>query len=212
MRALLFLPLCHASVVFTSVFLLDSSKFPVNEFSSLVVNLTNATSLTMQSIEPDTITGVEGRRLFVNNSAFYSFQLLHVTRIRALVQVADDQTASAVIRYSLPHEVALRGMGTMGLDGVEIGTDSVHRWFTTTYLELPDFVAQYLILGWAVTVLGFAACVMCYCCCRGSNEVVPTAVVENVLPIHASIKKPTGKNPAAVPIIPAMVRNPSSRR
>ncbi len=154
------------------------------------------------------------RRLFVNNSAFYSFQLLHVTRIRASVQVADDQTASAVIRYSLPHEVALRGIGTMGLDGVEIGTDSVHRWFTTTYLELPDFVAQYLILGWAVTVLGFASCVMCYCCFKGSNEVVHAAVVGQGLPIHAQPDtKPgsKGKNPTDLKIYPAAVRNPSSR-
>ena len=176
---LLLLPhLCHSYVIFNTVFLMDSSSFPVQAFSSLVVNLTNATAFTLLSTDSDTITGVEGKRLFVNSTGFYSFQLLHVTRVRASVRVGDDQTAVAIIRYSLPHEVALRGMGAMGLDGVEIGVDDLQHWFTATYLDLPGFVAQYLILGWAVTVLGFASCVVCYCCCcRRKTGVIPVAHV-----------------------------------
>ena len=175
--------LCHSYVLFNTVFLMDSSSFPAQAFSSLVVNLTNATAFTLLSTDSDTITGVEGKRLFVNSTGFYSFQLLHVTRVRALVRVGDDQTAMAIIRYSLPHEVALRGMGAMGLDGVEIGVDDLQHWFTATYLDLPGFVAQYLILGWAVTVLGFASCVVCYCCCcRRKTEVIP--VVHVVAGVH----------------------------
>jgi hypothetical protein len=68
-------------------------------------------------------------------------------------------------------------MGAMGLEGVEIGVDDLQHWFTATYLDLPGFVAQYLILGWAVTVLGFASCVVCYCCCCRKIEVIPVAHV-----------------------------------
>jgi hypothetical protein len=179
---LLLLPhLCHTYVIFNTVFLMDSSSFPAQAFSSLVANLTNATAFALLSTDPDTITGVEGRRLFVNSTGFYSFQLLHVTRVRASVRVGDDQTAVAIIRYSLPHEVALRGMGDMGLDGVEIGADDLQHWFTATYLDLPGFVAQYLILGWAVTVLGFASCVVCYCCCCRKTEVIPPAAIAHVV-------------------------------
>jgi hypothetical protein len=166
---------------------MDSSDFPVDMFSSLVANVTNSSSYTLKSIASDTITGVEGRRLFVNSTEFYSFQLLHVTRVRVSIQTGDDQTASAVIRYSLPHEVALCGIGIMGLDGVEIWVDDpLLHWFTFTYIPLPGFVAQYLILGWGMTVL----LLLCYCCCRcGQKEgVISASIVPVGLPEPAAVK------------------------
>ncbi len=169
-------PAC-AAVGFTAVFLMDIAAFPPSEFSSLVSNLTSADSVTVQTVEADTMTGIDGRRLFVNSSSFYTFQLLHVTRVRVSVLSEDDQTASAVIRHSLPHETALSGIGVMGLDGVDIeASDPVLHWFTATHLELPGFVAQYLVLGWALTV----ALMLCYCCCccgDGERELIPVSMV-----------------------------------
>ncbi len=159
----------YTSVIFSTLLLMDSSSFSAKAFSSLVLTLTNATSLTLHSVESDTITGVQGKRLFAENAkGFYNFQLLHVTRVRSSVEVEDEKTASAIIRFSLPHEALIRGLGTTGIESVEIGEAAaadVHVWLTTTYLELPPFVAQYLLVGWALTVLGFVACVVCYCCC-----------------------------------------------
>jgi hypothetical protein len=213
---LLLLPLSsHASVKFTSVFLMDSSAFRAAAFSSLVTNLTNASSCVLHSIEADTITGMAGRRLFVNSSAFYSFQLLHVTRVAASVHSGDDLTASAVIRHSLPHEVALSGIGVMGLEGVEIGVDDIN-WLTVTYLAVPGFVAQYLLLGWVLTVL----LVLCYCCCFccGKEEVVvPAAVVEegcggvknNAVMGSVEGGKIRKQSPAAVKLNPKQIRRPN---
>ncbi len=175
----------RAAVGFTAVFLMDIAAFPPSEFSSLVSNLTSADSVTLQTVEADTITGVDGRRLFVNSSSFYTFQLLHVTRVRASVQSKDDQTVSAVIRHSLSHETALSGIGVMGLDGVAIEAgDPVLRWFTTTHLELPGFAAQYLVLGWALTV---ALMLCCCCCCGGGDEgelVLPAVVNDSRQPMN----------------------------
>ena len=195
-QLLLLLPhLSSSSVVFGTVFLMDPSSLQTKAFSALVVKLTNATGLTVRSITPDTITGMEGKRLFGNSSTFYTFQLLHVTRVRASIRVEDEPTASAIIRYSLPHEVALCGLGVMGLDGVEIEADAVWSWFTATYIELPSFVAQYLVLGWGLTVLAFAVCAL------RSHHAVPRAVVLRAPPASETLQ--------AIPVAahdPAQVR------
>ena len=218
---LLFLVPIHCSVLFTTIHLMDSSSFSIKAFSSLVLTVTNATSLTLHTVEPDTITGVQGKRLFAAQpQPFYSFQLLHVTRVRSSIEAEDERTASAIIRYSLPHEALLRGMGVMGVDGVELGEADVGwvRWLTTTYLELPPFVAQYLILGWALTVLGFLTCIACYCCCcmrpREVSRVVvipeasvPTAIVTPApatLTQRPSAPRPPPIAPAAAIVPPAV--------
>ena len=167
----------HASVIFSTILLMDSSSFSAKAFSSLVLTLTNATSITLHSVESDTITGVQGKSLFffAPSLLFYNFQLLHVTRARSSIEVEDEKTASAIIRLSLPHEALIRKSLTVGIESVEIGEADVttwQRWLTTTYLELPPFAAQYLVVGWALTVLGFLACVVCYCCCckKGADD------------------------------------------
>lgn len=194
----------HASVLFSTLFLMDSSAFSAKTFSSLVFNLTNATSLTLQSVESDTITGVQGKRIFAegNPRPFYDFQILHVTRVRSSIEVEDEMTASAIIRFSLPHQAFLRGLGVAGIDGsVEIG-EAGTRWqqlFTATYLDLPPFVAQYLILGWVLTVMGFVSCVVCYCCCCTRREVeIPRAAVVSpvVIPLDVVLDS---KNKTSIP-------------
>jgi hypothetical protein len=188
---LLVIPPTHCSVLFTTILLRDSETFSVKAFSSLVLDITNATSLTLHSVEPDTITGVDGRRLFADSSSFYSFQLLHVTRVLASVEVEDEKTVAAIILHSLPLKGQLRGLGIMGMESVTIGEADTQNWFTTTYVELPPFVAQYLILGWSLTVLFFASCVLCYCC-RGDQkrEVIPLAIVSNPNPAAITIPPP----------------------
>ena len=199
----LLIPPTHCSVLFTTILLRDSETFSTKAFSSLVLGITNATSLTLHSVESDTITGVEGRRLFADRSGFYSFQLLHVTRVLASVEAEDEKTVAAIIHYSLPHEGLLRGLGIMGMESVTIGEASAGSWFTTTYVELPPFVAQYLILGWALTVLGFASCVLCYCCCcraAQNKELIPVAVVSDPAAITVPRAVPVVQpNPAVIP-------------
>ena len=175
----------HCSVLFTTIHLADSSTFSTKAFSSLVLTVTNASSLTLHAVEPDTITGAQGKRLFAAPSQFYSFQLLHVTRVRSSIEAEDERTAAVIIRYSLPHEALLRGMGVMGVDSVDLGEADTGwaRWLTTAYLELPPFVAQYLILGWALTVLGFLTCITCYCCCCMGPQKAIRVVQRAVVPI-----------------------------
>ena len=199
----------HASVIFSTILLMDSSSFSAKAFSSLVLTLTNATSITLHSVESDTITGVQGKSLFFfapSSSLFYNFQLLHVTRARSSIEVEDEKTASAIIRLSLPHEALIRKSLTVGIESVEIGeADVVTTWLTTTYLELPPFAAQYLVVGWALTVLGFLACVVCYCCCckKGADD------GNNVQTIASVVMHPPA---AAVPVqqqkpsIPSLVQ------
>ena len=192
-------PPTHASVIFSTLLLADSSKFSAKAFSSLVLDATNATSITLHSVEPDTITGVQGRQVFAESGSadlgFYTFQLLHVTRVRSSIEVADEGSASAVIRHSLANRALLRGMGLMGIESLEIGEVGVTwlQYLTTTYLDLPSFVAQYLVLGWALTVLGFALCVTCYCCCcrRGGDHVVMAASVSDPSQIPLTAPEPS---------------------
>ena len=193
---LLYLSPTTTSVIFNAILLMDSSSFSSDAFSSLVQStllLTDNTAVTIHSIESDTITGAQGKSLFENSSSFYNFQLLHITRVRTSVRTDDELTASVIIRRSLPHEAAqhLHGMTSssgviMGIESVEFGEVSPQggdpslflptriimqqKWFTTTYLELPSFAAQYLICGWVLTVLSFMLCVLCYCCCCGGSS------------------------------------------
>ena len=213
---ILFLVPVHSSVVFTTIHLTDSSSFPAGAFSALVLNLTNATALTLHSVEPDTITGVEGKRLFAQHK-FYSFQLLHVTRVRSSLEAGDERTASAIIRYSLPHEALLRGVGVLGVDSVG-EADTVARWLTTAYFELPPFAAQYLVLGWALTVLGFLTCIACYCCWRSplvvhAETVVASAIVMPSL-APAVLAQKIAERPPSVPAkaVPPVQRPPASQR
>jgi hypothetical protein len=187
-------------VLFTTILLRDSETFSVKAFSSLVLDITNATSLTLHSVEPDTITGVDGRRLFADSSSFYSFQLLHVTRVLASVEAEDEKTVAAIILHSLPLKGKLRGLGIMGMESVTIGEASTQNWFTTTYVELPPFVAQYLILGWALTVLFFASCVLCYCCAQqkkqGEGMIIPVARVADPAQVPIQPSPPVVTPPA----------------
>lgn len=183
---LVILPCCCSSVVFDTVLLMDASSFSTKVFTSFIIFLTNATTVTLRAVEPETITGMEGKRIFANSNSFYNFQLLHVTRVSVAICVMEEQTVSAIIRYSLPHEAALYGMGIVGVEGVVLESDVLPQWFTSTYVELPSFVAQYLVLGWGLTVLCFLSCVMCYCCCRTRKKepLIPTAVMTlpNIVP------------------------------
>ena len=205
-------PTIHCSVLFTSVLLMDASSFSVRNFSSLVLQITKATSLTLHSVEPDTITGVQGKILFVNSSIpFYNFQLLHITRVLASVETLDEKTVEVVIRLSLAHEALLRGMGIMGIEDIGIGEADANPWLTTTYLELPPFVAQYLILGWAFTIITFCVCVMCYCCCcRGGNNngTIPAAAVLTSITTVPIVQKKT----PVVPAVPRPAPSPPSIR
>ena len=165
---------CNSSVIFTTVLLMDSSRFSSEAFTSLVQSLLLPTSITVHSIESDTMLGAKGKSLFEDNSGFFNFQVLHITRVKTSVKVDDEKTASVILRRSFPHDAAQRGLGIIGIESVEFGEvgDPTQQWLTTTYLELPSFAAQYLILGWALTILGFLSCVLCYCCCciSGSNK------------------------------------------
>jgi hypothetical protein len=192
-------PMIHCSVLFTSVLLMDASSFSLRNFSSLVLQITKATSLTLHSVEPDTITGVQGKILFVNSSIpFYNFQLLHITRVLASVETFDEKTVEVIIRLSLSHEALLHGMGIMGIEDIGIGEADANQWLTTTYLELPPFVAQYLILGWAFTIISFCACVMCYCCCcRGGNTIPAATVLTSITTVPIALSKPSS-NPVSV--------------
>lgn len=185
---LLHLQLSNASVIFNILLLTDPSNFSDKNFSSLILSLTNATSLTLHSVESDTITGVQGKRLFAEKrNEFYNFQLLHVTRVRSSIEVRDESTAAVIIRQGLPHAALVRGgLGVLGIESVEIG-EAEFGWqqlLMTTYLEFPSFVAQYLFVGWALTVLGFTSCIACYCCCCYTRR--RETVVSNVTPVVPS--------------------------
>ena len=207
------LPNCCTSVVFDAVLLMDASSFSTKLFTSFIISLTNATTVTLRSVEPDTITGIDGKRIFANSGSFYNFQLLHVTRVRVSVSVKEEQTVSAIVRHSLPHEAALRGLGIVGVEGIVIESDVLPQWFTSTYVELPSFVAQYLVLGWGLTVVCFMSCIMCYCCCRTRKKepLIPTAVTTHEVPEIV----PAVIDPAAVVITPKnpkIVRQPTQRQ
>jgi hypothetical protein len=201
------LPNCCTSVVFDAVLLMDASSFSTKLFTSFIISLTNATTVTLRSVEPDTITGMDGKRIFANSSSFYNFQLLHVTRVRVSVSVKEEQTVSAIVRHSLPHEAALRGLGIVGVEGIVIESDVLPQWFTSTYVELPSFVAQYLVLGWGLTVVCFMSCIMCYCCCRTRKKepLIPTAVTTHVVP---EIAPKAIMDPAAVVIVQTAPKTP----
>jgi hypothetical protein len=176
--------------------------------------------VTVHTVESDTITGERGKNLFEDNSGFYNFQLLHITRIKASIQTPDERTSSVIIRRSLPHEAARAGFGILGIESVDFGeiiSDPSFSWFTTTYLELPSFAAQYIILGWVLTVFAFISCVLCYCCCCNKNkaatvrvpEMLPAAVVATTTtqpngiawpPIIIGQQQPV--IPSGVPVIP----------
>ncbi len=192
--------LCSSSVIFTTVLLLDSSRFSSDAFTSLVQSLLLPTSITIHSIESDTMTGAKGKSLFEDNTGFFNFQVLHITRVKTSVKVDDEKTASVIIRRSFPRDAAQRGLGIVGIESVEFGevSDPMQQWLTTTYVELPSFAAQYLILGWVLTILSFMSCVLCYCCCC-SNKPDPPADQQQQQIIQPGVPWPTIRPPPTNP-------------
>ena len=170
MRLLLWLLLpCAACdvVVVSVIFLIASDAFATTPYRDLLQAHFGPT--TVDSVQPDTLTGAEVRSTyFPNRTDIYQFQLLHVTRVRASITTANT---TAQIQNLLPALCA--GIGPVAIEPE--ARASTGSTLDAVLALLPPIVAPIALGGWLLTILLCGACWLVFLCSKPA--VIPAAVV-----------------------------------
>ena len=160
---------------------------------SAIANLTNATLVTMQPPQPDAVTGLVCQLYFPNVTRFYRFQLVHIVRVRAEITSPDDTVALIKLQYMLPAMVS-------NFATVYILSSNVHGavdepWYTSTFIEMPQYVSQYLLVACGVLLLMLLVSSVLLVCSMDTPTiqhavVVTTAPTAPPLPPQPKIEPP----------------------
>lgn len=190
----LFLPTVASDIVLKCVAPVDPASFRSDVFAS-VLSTFGSSAASILSIQPDTITGLEARHTyFPNITNVYTFQLLHITRVTALVPTADNAATMSQIVSSLAQVCTAMGVGTIAIDT----TPSPRAFSVLDWLSgLPASVVITLIVGWILTALSCGACWLVLFCCgkKKSTEQKQPSIVLNPPPINPSSTNPPPFNP-----------------
>ena len=148
-----------SDIVLKTVSPADFDSFPSAAYLS-TLNTFSSSPSSILSIQPDTITGLEARRTyFPNITGIYSFQLLHITRVSAMVPTNDNSVTMARLQRDLPSACVAALSLRQG------------NWLT----NLPPSVIITLAAGWAFTALACGGGWLIFCmCCRAKDEETPT--------------------------------------
>ena len=163
---------------------------------SSIANLTNATLVTMHQPQPYALTGLACHAYFPNIT-FYSFQLVHVSRVNVEITSDDDTVTQIKLQYMLAERVS--NFTTVYIESTEIHTsNNPNPWYTITFIEIPQYVSQYLLITCCIlflTLLLSCACLIC------SQLSTPTTTIE-----HAIVVVPV---PPVVKILPTPPPRPT---
>jgi hypothetical protein len=124
----------------------DPSLFPQEEFTTLLWNLTNASSVSIEPMSVDMLLGKNARVVFPNSS-IYSFSIVYVTHLRFELEVAKESDVVVMLGSTLA-KIALRaGMGFLEVDYVSISPRSV----ASPGFQWPDYITTVAVGGWSAT-------------------------------------------------------------
>ena len=165
----------QSDLVLKAVAPVDVDSFPSSAYTAVLNTFASAPS-SILSIQPDTITGSEAKQTyFPNITGVYSFQLIHITRVSALIPTADASTTANRLQLQLASACAASGVGPIAIDTVS--SPSQGNWLA----DLPPSVIISLAIGWAATILMCAAgwIIFYLCCCKRQREEkeIPSAIV-----------------------------------
>ena len=179
-----------SDIVLKTVSPADFDSFPSAAYLS-TLNTFSSSPSSILSIQPDTITGLEARRTyFPNITGIYSFQLLHITRVSAMVPTNDNSITMARLQRDLSSACVAAGIGIVAIDTASDPPQG--NWLT----NLPPSVIITLAAGWAFTALACGGGWLIFCmCCRAKDEETLT-VSETPT---AQILQPTAPPPMRLP-------------
>ena len=172
---LLLFHVCFCTVHLEASWLGDPSLFPQDEFTTLLWNLTNASSVSIEPMSVDMLLGKNARVVFPNSS-IYSFSIVYVTHLRFELEVAKESEVVVMLGSGLA-KIALRaGMGFLEVDYVSISPRSV----ASPGFQWPEYTTTVAVGGWSATtfvclLLIFALIVNVYYPIPDST---PTAVIQ----------------------------------
>ena len=139
------------------------SSYDSTRLVSAIANLTNATQITVQQPQPDTVTGLVCAMYFANvtTRTFYKFELVHITRLQASLVTDDEAVAQIKLQYMLSSRVS--DFAAVYILSSNIHGDQQQPWYTQTVVEIPQYLSQYLlvaccILLLAITLLSILLC------------------------------------------------------
>ena len=157
---LLLPPALHATILLDTLILggndITSSLIPDTIFPMLV-NLTNATSMTPSGENVDAILGKTARWYFPNGT-FYSFSLVYITRVRFTIHTPDDNAALAKLECCLNQPI--NDHRAIALDKVSIEV-APSAWTDLSSLSWPWWTGVVFIVVWVLT-LGVCVCCLCF--------------------------------------------------
>ena len=172
---LLMLKFAGSDLVLNAVVLKDPAFFSVTQFETVLSAFSD--SATVLSIQSDLLTGSVARRsYFPNNTDIHLFQLVHITRVQALIRTKNDTYTTARLYRSFGPACLDAGIGSVAIDSnaVADSSNAVMDWIAS----LPPLTMIVVIGGWILTASSCGVCWLVYCCCCRSKPVVRVPLVQ----------------------------------
>ena len=179
-------------VVVNAIFLVASDAFATTPYRDILQ--AHFGPATIDSVQPDTITGAEVRSTyFPNRTDIYQFQLLHITRVRASITTANT---TAQIQKLLPAMCA--GIGPVAI--VSESPTSASSLLDAALALFPPIIAPIALGGWLLTILLCGACWLVFLCTKPT--IIPAAVTAQSVGQSCQYEESrTAPGPAAVRLV-----------
>ncbi len=137
---------CCGTVHLEASWLGDPSLFPQEEFTTLLWNLTNASSVSIEPMSVDMLLGKNARVIFPNSSV-YSFSIVYATHLRFELEVFQESDVIGVLASGLAQHALRAGMGSLVIDYVSTSPKSV----ASPGFQWPEYTATIAVGGWSAT-------------------------------------------------------------
>ena len=125
----------------------DPSLFPQEEFTTLLWNLTNASSVSIEPMSVDMLLGKNARVIFPNSSV-YSFSIVYATHLRFELEVLKEPDVVALLASDLVRVAFRAGMGFLVVDFV----NTFPRTVPAAGFQWPEYTATVAVGGWSATM------------------------------------------------------------
>ena len=157
----------YGDVIIDIVCLLDSSAFPTATYDSILKKSINCTLVTPTMTRADLVTGAEAKqRYFPDSTVFRRFELLHVTRVRSVLQISTNgvvvptNSFGAGLIKAISRDIGACGIDSISDSSITTASQDDMQWI----LNMPVLVAPIALAGWVITVVSCSVCWFCVCC------------------------------------------------
>lgn len=182
---LLFALICVANgdMLLNAILLIDSVQFQASAFQQFLMTFFNlpATSCTLNSIQSETITGAEARKLyFPNHTEIKLFQLIHVTRIQAAIRPSSIEAISNATYYMTQYLPSACEHAIAPMMIISAETETALNLLD----QIPPVLAPVVIGVWIFTMAICGVCWVCVFCCgkRKTSPPPPPPPIAEVQP------------------------------